>query len=216
MHRQDQLTLLPLSHEKVEDMAPDALPVNPEASAIRGLTYVSGFVSAAAQASLLQEIDRQPWLADLKRRVQHYGYKYDYRARAVDRSMRLGALPEWAARLGTAMVEAGLMPTLPDQVIVNEYEPGQGISSHIDCEPCFGGVIASLTLGSSCVMNFTQKASGRVVPVFLEPRSLVVLAEDARYSWLHSIPARKSDVYLGQSYPRSRRVSLTFRTVILR
>lgn len=189
--------------------------LHPEAAAIRGLTYLPEFLSAEAQESLLQAIDQQPWLADLKRRVQHYGYKYDYRAKAVDRSMHLGPVPAWADAIGSLLVEGSLIPRRPDQVIVNEYEPGQGISSHVDCEPCFGGVIASLTLGGSCVMNFTERATGRVVPVFMEPRSLVVLKDDARYLWLHGIPARKSDTYLGQMYPRTRRVSLTFRTVIL-
>lgn len=189
--------------------------LHPEAATIRGLTYLPEFLSAEAQEGLLQAIDQQPWLADLKRRVQHYGYKYDYRAKAVDRSMHLGPVPPWADDIGSLLVEGGLMPQRPDQVIVNDYEPGQGISSHVDCEPCFGGVIASLTLGGSCVMNFTERATGRVIPIFLEPRSLVVLKEDARYLWLHGIPARKSDTYLGQTYPRTRRVSLTFRTVIL-
>jgi len=194
--------------------APVGLP--PDAEAIHGLRYLPEFISTDAHDQLLSVIDQQPWLADLKRRVQHYGYKYDYRARAVDRSMHLGAVPPWAACIGAQIVEAGLMPPLPDQVIVNEYEPGQGISRHVDCEPCFGGVIASLSLGSTCVMNFTEKATGKVVPVFLQPRSLLVLSEDARYTWLHSVPARKSDEYHGQTYPRARRVSLTFRTVILR
>lgn len=50
---------------------------------ISGLSYIPDFISAQEQACLLSQIDQQPWLTDLKRRVQHYGYKYDYKARTV-------------------------------------------------------------------------------------------------------------------------------------
>jgi hypothetical protein len=43
--------------------------------AIEGLNYVAGFIDQPAQQLLLAEIDREPWLSDLQRRVQHYGYQ---------------------------------------------------------------------------------------------------------------------------------------------
>ena len=108
------------------------------------------------------------------------------------------------------------MPAEPDQVIVNEYEPGQGISSHIDCEPCFANMIVSLSLGSGCVMDFISKLDkAKKIPVWLAPRSIIVLRDEARYKWLHGIAPRESDQWAGQKYERQRRVSLTFRKVIL-
>src|SRR5438445_662516 len=80
---------------------------------------------------------------------------------------------------------------VPDQVIVNEYEPGQGITPHIDCEPCFGDTVASLTLGSGCVMDFTEVKGPGKASVWLERRSLVVLRDEARYEWRHSIAKSK-------------------------
>lgn len=41
-----------------------------------------------------------------------------------------------------------------DQLIVNEYEPGQGINPHIDNIKLFKSDIASLSLGSDCIMIF--------------------------------------------------------------
>ncbi|NDJ63004.1 MAG: alpha-ketoglutarate-dependent dioxygenase AlkB, partial [Chloroflexi bacterium] len=120
----------------------------------------------------------------------------------------------WAEALATQMHYEGLSPELPDQVIVNEYLPGQGITAHIDCEPCFGPAIISLSLGSACVMMFTHSASGQQVPVLLEPGSLVVMMGPARHAWKHGIPARKTDTHAGHKLARGRRVSLTFRTVI--
>jgi alkylated DNA repair dioxygenase AlkB len=183
---------------------------------IEGLAYVPDFLSPEAQARLLRAIDSMPWWTELRRRVQHYGYRYDYRSRSVDPSLRLGELPAWAVAVADVLRERELVPRPPDQVIVNEYEPGQGISNHIDCEPCFDGHVASVSLGSACVMNFTRCAPGEVVPVLLQPGSVVVLAGEARYAWMHGIPARKSDTFGGRTLARSRRVSLTFRKVILR
>jgi len=116
-----------------------------------------------------------------------------------------------AARL----VTDGYMTAAPDQLIVNEYEPGQGISAHVDCVPCFGPVVCSVTLGSQCVMELTAVEGGEVKSLLLERGSLLVLAEDARYKWRHGIRGRKTDTFGEQVLTRGRRVSLTFRTVIV-
>ena len=106
----------------------------------------------------MELIDKQQWLNDLKRRrVQHYGFKYDYKARRVVRDMRIGKLPEWLEELAEKLCADGHMPEVADQVIVNEYEPRQGISNHIDCEPCFDNTIVSLSLGSGCFMDFNKQ-----------------------------------------------------------
>ncbi|WP_143515526.1 alpha-ketoglutarate-dependent dioxygenase AlkB, partial [Pseudooctadecabacter jejudonensis] len=91
--------------------------------------------------------------------------------------------------------------------------PGQGISAHIDCQPCFGETIASLSLLSACVMRFASQISSQQTELHLQSTSLLVLKGDARHMWTHAIPSRKTDVFDGQQYPRSRRISLTFRTM---
>lgn len=182
---------------------------------VPGLRYIASYLSAEEQTTLAGMIDQQPWLTDLKRRVQHYGYRYNYTHRAIDASMALGPLPDWAAQLARRLHLDGYTPRLPDQVIVNEYEPGQGIASHVDCVPCFDDTILSLSLLSPCVMLFTERSSTQQVAVVLEPGSLVVMQDAARYRWTHSIPARQTDVIDGQKIIRGRRLSLTFRTILL-
>src|SRR5688572_5665728 len=120
---------------------------------VPGLKYEPGYVAGPAEAALLAAVDAEPWMGDLKRRVQHHGYRYDYAARKVDPSMYLGPLPAWAQPLAARLVADGHMPASPDQLIVNEYEPGQGISPHVDCIPCFGPVVCSVSLGSQCAME---------------------------------------------------------------
>jgi alkylated DNA repair dioxygenase AlkB len=176
--------------------------------------YWSNFVDEAAEAELIRVIDSEAWRDDLKRRVQHYGYRYDYKARRVTADSYLGPLPEWLRAIAVQLVEDGVFEHEPDQVIVNEYLPGQGIASHIDCEPCFGDIIASLSLGSACVMDFDDVQSGERRSHQLECRSLLVLRGEARFAWKHGIPARKTDMVDGLAFPRERRVSLTFRNVI--
>lgn len=182
---------------------------------ISGLTYIPYFISAQEQNFLLSQIDHQPWLTDLKRRVQHYGYKYDYKARMVDNNAYLGPLPDWLSSLSKKLHDNGIFPSVPDQVIVNEYLPGQGISAHIDCVPCFANTISSLSLRSSCIMDFSNPQTSEKKSIALEERSLIVLSGPARYEWQHAIPARKSDIIDGIKTERARRVSLTFRNVIL-
>lgn len=211
----EQQMPLPLSKHKISK--PQLHPNKQQAQEdISGLKYIDDYITDHQHKWLLDTIDKQPWLDDLKRRVQHYGYKYDYKARKVNRDMRIGNLPKWLKRLSQKLHNDGHMENVADQVIINEYDPGQGISAHIDCEPCFGDTIVSLSLGSSCIMDFTYKdMKGKKVSYLLEPRSLIVLSGDARNKWLHGIAARKTDMWQGEKIERKRRVSLTFRNVIL-
>jgi alkylated DNA repair dioxygenase AlkB len=187
----------------------------PQWQDIEGLVYVQNYISKDEEKKLVEIIDAQPWLDDLKRRVQHYGYRYNYKSRRIDLSMKVGNLPDWLNNLAQRLYAEGYFKEMPDQVIINEYEPGQGISPHIDCEPCFEDTVVSLSLASGITMDFIHTTNNEKIPVYLMPRSIVVLQGESRYKWQHSIPARKSDTNENKIIKRTRRVSLTFRKVIL-
>lgn len=191
------------------------VPVAPAALPVPGLTVAPDYLGVDVERHLLATIDDQPWLTDLQRRVQHYGYRYDYKARKVAADMFLGPLPDWAGQLASRLFREGWFERQPDQLIVNEYQPGQGITKHVDCVPCFGPTIASLSLGSSCMLDLENKQAGQKHSVPLAPRSLFLLQREARYQWTHAVPARKKDSIGGKTAIRNRRVSLTFRTVLL-
>lgn len=196
----------------------DSVRVLPSAKRVKyeeipGLVYVRGFLSKEEEASILSEVNSHPWNTSLKRRTQHFGYTYDYTAKTIDESMYMGELPGYAQRLAARLKELNLITAIPDQMIVNEYTPGQGITPHIDRPDIFGATITSVSLGSECVMQFTH---GDVKEdVLLHRRSAVILQGDARYKFKHSIAQRKADIVQGiGKIQRTTRVSLTFRNIV--
>ena len=107
------------------------------------LVYLPLFISLDEQQLLMGAVDAQYWSLELKRRVQHYGYRYDYESRRIESSMFLGPLPGFAANLLPRLLAIDALGQIPDQLIVKEYQPGQGISAHVDCESCFNNRVTS-------------------------------------------------------------------------
>jgi len=184
---------------------------------IPGIKYIPHYINVAEQNQLLNIVDQQVWSTDsteLKRRIQQHGYRLDYKKGILVASSYLGPLPDWAGSLARRLSSDRLTTTVLDQLTVNEYLPGQGVRSHIDCVTCFGDTIVSLSLGSSCVMEFTHFQTREKAEILLSPGSLLVMKGAARYAWTHCIAARKRDKYQGREFLRTRRVSLTFREAL--
>ncbi|MCZ7446247.1 alpha-ketoglutarate-dependent dioxygenase AlkB [Agrobacterium rhizogenes] len=179
-----------------------------------GVLYFDGFLSSEEEISITDRLDAGEWSTELKRRVQHFGYRYDYKVRAVTPDAYLGPLPPWLGVFAERLVADGYRRTVPDQVIANEYLAGQGISAHVDCVPCFDDTIVSISLLSACEMVFRDLRGPGIRSVLLHPRSGVLLSGSGRYDWTHEIPARKSEIVNGVKSARSRRISLTFRKVL--
>lgn len=86
-------------------------------------------------------------------------------------------------------------------------------ANRIDCVPCFDDVVISLSLAAAVVIDLKQKE--KQVPILLEPRSLLVLRGEARYHWMYGIAKRQQDNMNSTSFPCERRLSITFRNVII-
>ena len=179
---------------------------------IPGLTYKPDFLSESKATEIVGIIDQRAWSEELQRRVQHYGWQYDYKTRQVDAAMRIGPLPGWADDIAQRLVREGLVPDLPNQVIVNEYVGDQGISRHVDSESSFADGIAMISLLDSWEMVFRRGREKRIRR--LEKRSVAVMEGESRYRWTHEIPKRKTEPGKPHRIKRGRRVSLTFRRVI--
>lgn len=177
-----------------------------------GLRLMQDFISPQEEQELFTTIDSLEWDRSMKRRVQHYGWRYDYKARKVDPKKYLGPLPVWAQHLAERLLELQVVSELPDQVIVNNYDGNQGITKHIDCPECFNGPIATISLLETWDMVFTRKLQNGTSERFVQSlpqRSAAVLAGEARSHWYHEIPGRLSE----HGVPRIRRISITFRKV---
>lgn len=176
---------------------------------ISGLIQQAMYIDSATEADLIKHIDHSTWSHALRRRTQHYGYRYSYRDRSASEATFLGPLPKWVAKITHQLKQDLKISHSRDQVIVNEYVPGQGIAPHIDCPKSFVDPIVSLSLGAGCEMEFSRGPDKH--QIYLEPRSLLLISGEARYSWRHGIRPRKSDVVLRERRLRQRRLSLTFR-----
>ena len=175
-----------------------------------GASLIQNLVSEAEETQLVEHINSTSWSNELNRRVQHYGYKYDYRNKSA--AQRTTPIPTWieflTERLNTKF------STEFTQCIINEYTPGQGIGMHTDA-PIFGEIIVSVSLNDSWTMRFRHSSvrpynrdglPGDKV-VMLPRRSGLVLTELARSQWMHGICRNDS------KNMRRTRISLTFRTI---
>ena len=208
-HLDDQITYsIKTSTESLADKANHL----PNSNRVPGLRLVEDFVSSEDEINLVKLIDSNDWNSDMDRRVQHFGWRYDYKSRRIDTSLYLGVLPEWANRIAARLYSEGLTPKVADQVIVNEYIGKQGISAHIDCLDCFEDGIAIVSLLESWEMVFKKNANkNKLKAVYMLPRrSAILLSGESRYAWTHEIPKRISEP---KGLKRGRRLSLTFRKV---
>jgi len=88
---------------------------------INGLQYQPIFLSHIEQTILVEEIDKLKWSSELKRRTQQYGYKYDYTKKSINEEMKINSFPNCVSFLKDIFPDS-------DQLIINEYLPGQGFN----------------------------------------------------------------------------------------
>ena len=172
---------------------------------IEGFSYQQEFIRSDEEGVLIKYADSNPWDTTWKRRIQQYGFSY-----GPSRRESLGDMPDWLSWLCHRLQEERIFRDTPNQVIINEYLPGQGIAPHVDYRSHYGNTVASLSLGSPIVMDFMNEENKKISHL-LEPRSLFVLSGPARFKWKHGIAPRKTDHFLGAVVTRGRRLSCTFR-----
>jgi alkylated DNA repair dioxygenase AlkB len=178
---------------------------------VPGLFIYPDFIDSAKEVELLHEIDTNTWMVDYLRRLQYYGYRNE-----LDKPYDLIPfpiqIPPQIYKLSQEIVEQGILDIQPDQVIINEYIPGEGIKPHKD-RAYYENQICGVNLGSGCIMRFIRGLNLEIIDVEIPRRSLYVMQDDARKKWSHGIPPRKKDKINGDFQHRERRVSITYRKV---
>ena len=260
---------------------------------VSGLHIIPNYISVQEEQILMAGLTgpHAPWAppqltqlgAHIKRRVQHYGYVFDYESsdvlrrddggpndtdgRGSDKSacpplpcmdasvadMADDEVEEWTERavkdvevwkalagviektrrfdMSSVVSEGDLnnrvsnislgedtKQTFPhlNQLTINEYNPGEGIGSHVDTVTAFDDGLLIITLNGGIVMEFRKVDDGdesnKRKLVYLPPRSLAILSDDVRYKYEHMIVSRMTDTVNGEIIPRKLRISLTLRT----
>ena len=183
-----------------------------------GLVYTPQLLSHEQQQDAVANVDASAnqWRNDLRRRTQHYGWRYDYKAKAITPDMFLGQLPDWLQKIAQQVYDYAVHPETgerlfdraPEQCIVNEYVGSQGIAEHTD-HPGFGPAIATVNLISEWPMHLAPRYRQRAMPIQLGAGSCLTMTGPSRSVWTHQIRREQR--------PRNqRRLSLTFRTVLNR
>ncbi|WWC59311.1 uncharacterized protein I303_101862 [Kwoniella dejecticola CBS 10117] len=103
---------------------------------------------------------------------------------------------------------------LARQVILNLYPPGAGITPHVDLPNRYADGIIGCSLIGGCTMILSK--DDIIQRVYMPPRTVYVLSEEARWEWKHGIEGRMEDVVRtedggSETILRDLRVSVTFR-----
>jgi len=172
-----------------------------------GFRYVDDLLGPDEERRLIGLLEQLPWEGVLfrgyeaRRRVVHFGHRYDFEARGVSPGLPIpAALVELRDRVAAVADENAERFV---EVLATEYRPGATIGWHSDA-PAFGATVLGVSLASACRMRFRRKTPegwlrwDRV----LEPRSAYVIGGEARSTWQHSIPLTEALRY-----------SITYRTV---
>eukprot|EP01102_Stenamoeba_stenopodia_P009707 TRINITY_DN2871_c0_g1_i1.p1 TRINITY_DN2871_c0_g1~~TRINITY_DN2871_c0_g1_i1.p1 ORF type:complete len:161 (+),score=36.72 TRINITY_DN2871_c0_g1_i1:360-842(+) len=105
---------------------------------------------------------------------------------------------EWCQPLFDRLCNDKVFPFSPNHILVNEYQPGQGIMPHED-GPLYVPNVAILSLNSHAVMRFRPhptKFKDTMPPAFsllLERRSLLIFRDDVYTKYLHTIEEKTHD-----------------------
>ncbi|WWC67892.1 uncharacterized protein I206_101810 [Kwoniella pini CBS 10737] len=107
---------------------------------------------------------------------------------------------------------------LARQVIINLYQPGQGIKSHIDLPNRYSDGIIGCSLIGGCIMNFSNSKNEHELnyKVYMPPKTIYVLSDEVRWNWEHGIEDCIEDTIENkdgslETILRDLRISLTFR-----
>ncbi|KAG9340167.1 hypothetical protein JZ751_021892 [Albula glossodonta] len=185
--------------------------------------YIPEYITEAEEAYLLQQF----WFRD---RVRQGGLPHP-------KGMLAEKLPDWLQQYAEKISALGTFAgKTANHVLVNEYNPGQGIMPHED-GPLYYPTVTTISLGSHTVLDFYHpisdvqdvpqtEESRFLLSLLVERRSLLILRDSMYKHFLHGIQGAAQDTltdrvanlsltsgYAGDCLTRGTRVSLTIRHV---
>lgn len=186
--------------------------------------YIPNFITSEEEQRILSHIERTPkpkWTQLLNRRLINYG------GIPHPNGMLAEEIPEWLQTYVDKINNLNIFETQnANHVLVNEYQPGQGIMPHTD-GPLFFPTISTISCGSHTILEFTKRenvttpdpekekkviskenyteseASTKreiLFKLILEPRSLLILKDNLYTDYLHSISEIDNDILCDRIY----------------
>nr|XP_055055676.1 alpha-ketoglutarate-dependent dioxygenase alkB homolog 6 isoform X1 [Misgurnus anguillicaudatus]XP_055055677.1 alpha-ketoglutarate-dependent dioxygenase alkB homolog 6 isoform X1 [Misgurnus anguillicaudatus] len=197
--------------------------------------YIPNFITEGEEESLLQQVYRAPkpkWTQLSGRRLQNWG------GLPNPKGMLAEKLPDWLLTYTEKISMLGAFSgKTANHVLINEYKPGEGIMAHED-GPLYHPTVTTITLGSHTLLDFYRpvcqnqseipqtEESRYMLSLLVQRRSLLILQDDMYKHYLHGIRGVYEDILsehvvnlssagtqVGDTLPRSTRVSLTIRHV---
>lgn len=152
---------------------------------IPGLWYIENYLSEIESEEFKNYIANHVNLEPIStnqysRRVAHYGYYYTYNHTGLKPAP---PIPDWLKDLLDPNILL-LKNIHMNQIIINEYKPGQQIAYHTDHIGLFGPVIACITVGESIPIKFKKDV---VKTLNIKSGSMYIMTNDSRYKWQHSL-----------------------------
>jgi alkylated DNA repair dioxygenase AlkB len=154
-----------------------------------GLRLALGVMTPREEAALIALIEASEpayyaYDPGNRRASASFGWKYNFQ---TDRFAPCSPMPAgFSAIAAKAAAFAGIGPDDLAECLLNRYEPGAIIQPHLD-KPVWEHVVG-ISLGAAATMIFRHGRSGEEVGVELPPRSMYLLAGDARHLWQHGLP----------------------------
>jgi alkylated DNA repair dioxygenase AlkB len=173
-----------------------------------GFSLCCDYINRDEEQVLLECVDRGPWETDWRRRIQQFGLGY---SDSGGEPVWLRDFPDWLKPLAGRVGQKARFDRYPENCVINEYIPPQGIGPHKDYA-AFGPTIACVSLGSDVLLDFISADRSSRMSVDIPARSLWVITGEARSRWMHGIARRFNDIVDGARRKRDRRISITFRT----
>jgi alkylated DNA repair dioxygenase AlkB len=114
-----------------------------------GFSIRNDYLNVDEEADLLTRVAEGVWDTEWRRRVQRFGSGY---GSSSSRTV-ITTFPSWLAELADRIERDAGFDRFPENCVINEYLPGQGIAPHKDY-PAFGGKVACVSLGSDVLLDF--------------------------------------------------------------
>ncbi|XP_004632847.1 alpha-ketoglutarate-dependent dioxygenase alkB homolog 7, mitochondrial isoform X2 [Octodon degus] len=168
-----------------------------------------GFLSKDEEATMSREVE-----PELRRRR----YQYDHWDAAIHgfRETEKSRWSEASQAILQRVQEAAFGPgqTLLSPIHVLDLEPQGYIKPHVDSVKFCGATIAGLSLLSPSVMRLVHtQEPGQWLELLLEPGSLYILRDSARYDFSHEILRDEESFFGEHRVPRGRRISVICRSI---